>query len=225
MIDFQAAIFDLDGTLVDSMWIWDRLLVDFLAERGYETPQHILNQVAYMTLKQSSAFIQKEYRLSMTPEEVCSTWTEMVYAYYAHQVRSKPGAPEYLRYLKQNGVKIGVATACTPALCEAALSSNRMLDLIDCFTYADEVGKGKESPDVYLECIRRLNVRPDETMIYEDILTAVRSAKKAGLRVTAIEDASAKSERERIRQEADLYIADFFALLPGGRNTDGEKCR
>lgn len=211
--NIKAAIFDLDGTLMDSMWVWDRLLIDFLARHGFETPDYVLQKVVHMTITQSSAYVQQEFELSMTPEEIRDEWMDMVYSSYAHKVRPKPGAKEFLVQLRQRGIQVALATACTRELCEACLHSNGMLELMDSITYADEVGKGKGSPDVYWECLRRLGRMPEETVLFEDILTALRTAKAIGLRVAVVEDKSAAADRRQLKKEADQYILDFRELL------------
>lgn len=213
MTEQKAALFDLDGTLADSMWVWDRLLIDFLERQGLETPPHILNEVSHMSLTQSSAYIQKEFQLSMTPEEIRKEWTDMVYEAYSKKITLKAGAADYLRDLKEQGVRLAIVTSCDQTLCEVCLKNNGVYSLFDVFTYADQVGKGKSSPDIYLECLRRLNVPAAEAVLFEDILTALRTAKKIGMKVVAVEDERAKADRKQIQYESDYYIRDFRQLL------------
>lgn len=213
MMEKKAALFDLDGTLVDSMWIWDRLLIDFLASHGLETPQYVLNEVVHMSLTQSSAYIQKLFGLPMTPEEIRQEWTDMVYEAYAQKIRLKPGAEEYLRHLKERGIAMGIVTSCDRTLCEICLKHNGVYDLFDVFTFADDVGKGKNSPDIYLECLRRLGCTADQAVLFEDILTALRTAKKIGMQVVVVEESSAAPDRELLQKEADQYIQNFYELL------------
>lgn len=210
---WKAAIFDWDGTLADSMWVWDNLLIDFLAGYGYDTPEKVLHDIAHMTVSQSSAYVKSLYQLPMTAEEICQEWTDMVYDRYAHQVRLKPGAREYLAWLKQNGIKIALATACARELCEACMANNDVRQYMDVVTYADEVGRGKSDPAIYIETLRRLGVTAEETMLFEDILTALQTGKSIGLSVTIVEDASAEKEREFLKQQADRYIRDYYELL------------
>ena len=210
---WKAAIFDWDGTLADSMWVWDHLLIDFLAGYGYDTPEKVLNDIAHMTVSQSSAYIESLYHLPMTAEEICQEWTDMVYDRYANDVKLKPGAKEYLAYLKEKGIKIALATACARELCEACMANNDVRKYMDVVTYADEVGRGKSDPAIYLETLRRLGARAEETMLFEDILTALKTGKKVGLSVTIVEDAGAAKEREILKQQADIYICDYYELL------------
>ncbi len=209
----KAAIFDLDGTLIDSMWVWENLLIDFLNERGFKAPSHLLNDVTHMSIVQSSAYVQKYFNLPMTPDEVLKQWRSMVYVSYSEKIKLKPGAKEYLKMLKRQGVKLGIATSCDHTLCEVCMEKNDILDLFDTITYADEVGKGKANPDVYLECLKRLDCSPEDTVLFEDILVALRTGKAMGMRVVAVEDESAMPDRDLLKKEADLYIRDFNELI------------
>ncbi len=209
----QAAIFDLDGTLIDSMWIWENLLVDFLKARNLVAPEHMLNEVTHMSLVQSSAYVQEFFQLPMTPAEVHKEWTDTVYAAYAEKIKLKPGAKEYLHYLKDQGVKLAVATSCDPRLCQACLKQNGVLPLFDVITYADEVGKGKNYPDIYLECLKRLNCSLKDAVLFEDILVALRTGKSIGMRVIIMEDQSAKPDWPLLKKEADRYIQSFHELM------------
>lgn len=210
---FKTAIFDFDGTLVDSMWVWDNLLIDFLARHGHDTPEYILREVMHMTITQSSAYVAREFDLPMSDGEIRDEWTEMVFDSYSKEVRCKAGAAEYLEKLKSLDVKTGIATACSKELCEACLKANGIEELIDSVTYADEVGVGKGSPRVYLEALKRLGTEAADSMVYEDILVALRTVKSIGARVTIVEDEGSRLDRELLIKEADLYIRDFTELL------------
>lgn len=211
----RAAIFDLDGTLVDSMWAWKSLMIDFLDAHGIEAPDHVKSEVAHMSLTQSSAYVQQYFQLSMTPEEIYQEWTDMVYAAYSEKIELKPGAGEYLRVLKNKGILLGLATSCDSILCEACLKRNGIAQLFDAITYADEVGIGKSSPEIYLECLRRLTVKPQETVLFEDIITPLRCGAAIGMYTAAVEDSYAAADREQLMAEADWYIRDYRELLEG----------
>lgn len=208
----QAALFDLDGTLIDSMWVWAKLMEDFLKKHQIPVIPEVMENVSHMSLVQSAPYVRMVYRLPMTAEEIYQEWTEMVYQSYAEKVPLKKGAKEYLEKLKKEGVKLGVVTACDPALCLACLNHHGMETLFDTITYVDDVGKGKTEPDIYIECLRRLDCNIEDAVLFEDILTGIRTAKKIGLRTVAVEEESAK-EKDLLKQEADLYIRDFSQLL------------
>lgn len=208
----RAALFDLDGTLVDSMWVWDRLMVDFLTKYSLPKIPEVMEKVTHMSLVQSAPYVKAEYSLSMTAEEILNEWMEMVYHAYAEEIRLKAGAGEYLAALKKDGVRIGLVTACAPELCSACLKNNGIDGLFDAVVYVDDVGKGKNFPDIYIECLKRLGCKPTDAVLFEDILTGIRTAKKIGLRVVAVEEDNG-ADAEVFKQEADLYIKDFHEML------------
>lgn len=208
----KAALFDLDGTLVDSMWVWDRLMVDFLTKYHLPELPEVMEKVTHMSLVQSSVYVKERYGLSMTPEEILAEWMDMVYHAYAEQIPLKPGAKEYLADLQNRGVHIGLVTACAPELCTACLKNNGIDNMFETITYVDDVGKGKDFPDIYIECLRRLNCEPKDAVLFEDILTGLRTAKKIGLRVVAVEEDN-EEDVETLKQEADFYIKDFYEIL------------
>lgn len=213
LFEKRGYIFDFDGTLVDSMWVWDNLLVDFLKKYDYETPGIVLSSVAYMSLEQSSKYICKNFELPLTPTEVYDTWRNMIYDGYAKEIRPKDGAIQFLSKLKNMGKTLSIATANSKELTELCLKNNSMLGLFDVLTYADEVGEGKSSPKIYLESLERMNLKSEDCVLFEDILKAVETAKTIGLNVVAVRDESAKHESELLKQTADIYIKSFYELI------------
>lgn len=209
----QGFIFDFDGTLVDSMWIWDNLLIDFLNKYGHSTPQRLLDEVAYMSLEQSSKYVCSLYDLPLTPKQVYGEWNNMIYDGYACEIKLKPYADKYLRSLRRDKKTLAIATANSRELTEACLKNNGFDGFFDVYTYADEVGIGKSDPKIYLETLRRMNMRVDDAVLFEDILKALETAKSIGLDVVIAEDKSAGHNREQLKAAADLYISDFGELL------------
>ena len=215
-IDFKKMrnyIFDMDGTLVDSMHVWDNLLIDFLAKYGHETPPDLLRDVACMSLLQSSALVSEMYDLGLSAEEIYDEWRSMIYDGYAHSIKPKPGAKEFLERVKKSGASIAMATANSRELTEVCLKNNGMLDYFDVLVFADDVGSGKSSPDIYLKTLAQMGANPESTVLFEDIYEALKTAKKIGLSVVIAEDAASASDRERLKSEADIYIKDFRDLI------------
>ncbi len=210
----KAAIFDLDGTLINSMGIWRRLLPEFLEARALKAPDNMLSRVAFMTLTQSSQYVADSFpELSMTGKQVKEAWMAIVYGEYAEKIELKSGAADFIKKLKQNNVKIAVATACSKNLAEVCLKNNGIYDMIDTVTYAEDIGCGKDSPRIYLECLNKLGCEAAEAVLFEDILMALKTAGEIGLKTIIVEDESAARDREDLKRSAYKYIKDFTELL------------
>lgn len=210
---FQGAIFDMDGTLVDSMWIWADLAQRFLEKKKITPPPELNHRFKNMTFESSSVYVARQFPLGMTPEEIRQDWIGMVHHYYEEELFLKPGALEYLQRLRQHGVRLALLTSNFRENCEAFLKRNGITGLFDSILTSDELGKSKGQPEIYLETARKLRTAPEECMVFEDILIAVQSAKKAGMAVTAVEEDASLPERDEIKKTADRYIVSFQELL------------
>lgn len=213
LFEKKGFIFDFDGTLVDSMWVWDNLLIDFLRRYGYETPQNLLDEVAYMSLEQSSKHVCGLYDLPLTPKQVNQEWNSMIYDGYAHEIMLKPGAGEFLRRLKADGKVLAIATANNSEMTQNCLKNNGIFELFDVLVYADDVGIGKSEPKIYIETLKRMNMRAKDAVLFEDILKALETAKSIGLDVVIAEDNAASNDKEVLKSSADMYISSFEELL------------
>lgn len=212
-MDFKFAIFDLDGTLIDSMWIWEKVIFEFLDKYNCKYDINIAEEIAYMTFEISSSYLKKLYSLPQSCEEIMAEWISMSENYYKNIIKPKKGVREYLEYLKANNIKTAIATACPKYLCEAVLKANDLAKYFETIVYAEEVGKSKEEPDVYIETMNRLSAKVNECMLYEDILVALNTAHDIGLKVTIVEDETSKSDRDELIKNSDVYIKDFTELI------------
>ena len=208
----KAAIFDLDGTLLDSMGVWGRIDEEFLARRGIAVPDDYMTTVASMQFAQIADYTIRRFGLPDTPAQLMAEWDRMAHEAYATQVRAKPGAVDYLRWLRDSGARLAIATTLTASLRGPALRHLGLDGLFETVvTPADVGGVGKERPDVYMEAASRLAVAPDDCTVFEDLLAAVRSAKSAGMRVWAMLDDSSRADWSAIRALADGTLTDFDA--------------
>ena len=180
----KAAIFDLDGTLLDSMGVWDQVDIDFLAKRGIEVPADYMGKVAAMQFRQIAEYTIARFGLPDTPEALMQEWDDMARVAYSTVVEAKPHAVEYLSYLKRSGAKLAVATSLPPALREPAMKHVGIFDYFDQIVSVDDANDvGKDRPDVFLLAAGRLGVVPEQCTVFEDLLVAMRSAKSVGMRV------------------------------------------
>ena len=210
----QAAIFDLDGTLFDSMWIWKQLDADFLAAHGQVITPDYTDAIKSMTWDEGARYTIERYGLSKTPEEVIQTWFDMSEDYYRTKVKMKPYAKEYLAFLHEHGVPMAIATSMEPQHnIDVVLDANDLRPYFQNITVATEVSRGKGFPDIYLLAASRLGIEPSRCAVYEDILAAMRGAKAGGFQTVGIYDSVSEGDWENIQKEADVAVRSWKDLM------------
>ncbi|MFT5873790.1 MAG: HAD superfamily hydrolase (TIGR01509 family) [Clostridium sp.] len=212
LTNIKAAIFDLDGTLVDSMWVWGKIDEDYFKIRNMDLPKNLKSQIEHLSFNQTAAYFKSNFNIPDTIEEIINEWTDFAYVEYLNNVKLKPGVVEFLSLLKTLNIKIGLATSNSNSLLEAVLRANGIYHYFDSITLTDEVSRGKNFPDVYLLAAKKLGVKPEECIVFEDILPAVKGAKAAGMKVIGVYDDFSKEQREDIIIHADMYIIEYHEL-------------
>lgn len=205
----KAAIFDLDGTLVDSMGLWREIDIEFLQERGIAYHDSLQELIEGMSFTETAVFCKEYYHLSESVEELKAIWNRMAEHKYRYEVQPKPGAMEFLEELKARGIKMGIATSNSEELIQAVNGAYHFDRYMSCIVTACSVNKGKPAPDVYLEAARQLDVSPADCLVFEDIVKGLEAGKNAGMRVCAIEDVYSASQREKKREICDYYIESY----------------
>lgn len=213
MKEFKGAIFDLDGTILDSMWVWKQVDVNFLGKRNIEIPGDYVKAISALNLKTAAEYTKERFQLPETVEEIMQEWFQMAVKEYAEDVQLKSSVREYLAYLKAKEVKIAVATSSHEGLFLPCLENNEIYEFFDTIVTTMEVERGKEFPDVYEEAARRLGVKPSQCMVFEDILKGVKAAKEGGFYVVAVGEEHSQDEKEEIMEVADRYIEDFDEMM------------
>ncbi len=186
--NIKGAIFDLDGTLVDSMWVWHQIDVDYLKSKGHSLPENLNSEICHLSFTQTENYYKKNLKL-------------------------KDGVKEFLDKLKNNNVKIALATSNSVPLLEACLKNNGIYDYFDAITTTDEVQNGKNCPDVYLLAAEKININPSDCVVFEDILAAINGAKAANMTVVAVHDEHSSNELDEIIKTSDKYINSYFELI------------
>lgn len=207
----RGAIFDVDGTLLDSMFIWDTIGEAYLRSIGYQPKENLNETFKNMSLHQAARYYQTEYGVTRSIDEIMDGVNAMLERYYRFEVPLKPGAAELLERLRQNGVKLCIATATDRHLVEAALDRCGVLSCFGEIFTCNEVGHGKDEPDIFEEALRFLGTEKAETVVFDDALYAVRTAKEAGFPVAAVYDSHEKAQ-DQIRMLADVYLEELTQL-------------
>jgi HAD superfamily hydrolase (TIGR01509 family) len=209
----KAAIFDLDGTLIDSMWIWEKIDIDYLTSKGIDLPKNFKDEISHLSFEQTAVYFKSRFNLNDSIETILSTWNRMAYNHYSNDISLKPGVMPFLNYLKNSGIKISLATSNNTTLLNAALKSTGIYEYFDSITTTDETKSNKRNPDVYLLAANKLGVSPENCIVFEDILEAVKGAKLANMTVVAVYDRSSEYQKDKLLSLSDRYIYDFKELL------------
>ena len=205
----KAHIFDLDGTLFDSMDVWENIDIDFLEKRGIVVPNDYIETVLSMSFPEVAAYTKSRFALSESVDDLIQEWNDMALYAYGNTVQMKPHAKEYLTSLHKQGVKMAVATSLPARLYKAALYNQDIYNLFHVHCSTDEVAYGKSHPDIFLHTAKKLGVPPCDCIVFEDILVAIRSAKSIGMTVYGVYDKSSEADWEQISKFADGVIVDF----------------
>ena len=209
----KAAIFDLDGTLVDSMWVWEQIDIDYLSSKNLTVPSTLKDEISHLSFTDVALYFKKTFNLSDSIEDILNTWNRMAFDHYSKNVKLKPGVLEYLQHLKENNIKIGLASSSNLTLIEAVLKANGIYNYFDAITTTDEAKKDKSNPDVYLLAAKKLNTQPTDCAVFEDIVVAVKGAKSANMKVIAVYDDTSKENKDVLSKLADKYIYDYKELI------------
>ncbi|MDP4133415.1 MAG: HAD family phosphatase [Bacillota bacterium] len=210
---FKGAIFDLDGTLLDSMDIWEKIDIEFLAGRGIMMPDDYIAAVTPMGFFQAAQYTIRRFGLKEKPADIMEEWNRMSVESYKNKVTLKPYAKEYLLLLKKHGIKLAVATALSELLYAPALKNNGIYNLFDAFTETSEVKRSKGFPDIYLKAADKIGLPPRECAVFEDIYEGIKGAKDGGFITVGVYDRYSDYEKDKIKELSDLYIRNFKELL------------
>lgn len=210
---FKAAIFDLDGTLIDSMGLWEKIDRKFLQKRGIVIPEDYVDMVKTMSFDKASRYTIDRFTLPETAEIVIQEWMEMALFEYAHTIPLKSGVLSYLHFLQEHQIKIGLATTNKAILYEPVLLNNGIHSFFSAFTTLSEVDRDKGHPDIYLLAANKLGIQAEDCIVFEDTLLGVTGAKQAQMTVIGVHDAYSAPDKAQILAQADGYIYDFEQML------------
>lgn len=210
--DWEGAVFDLDGTILDSMGVWEIVDRRFLENNGLPFEKDYIQDLLTMHFAQAAEYTKKRYTMEKSEAQIMEEWFAIAKGMYAGEVELKPHAAEYLAVLRERGVKIAAATSSDPLLYEPALKRNGVYDYFQAFALSSETEHGKETAEVYELAAKRIRVPLEKCIVFEDILKGVQNARAAGCYTVAVEDASSSHDAEKIRREADIYICDYLQL-------------
>jgi len=211
--DYTAVIFDLDGTLVDSMWIWEQIDIDYLKEKGHDLPEDLQKDIEGCSFTETAQYFKDRFKIEDDIETIKKRWIEMSKDFYADKIVLKKGIQELLDLLKEKNIKMGIATSNSRELAESVLINNRIDDYFEVLVTSCDVKKGKPEPDVFLKAAELMDVSPKACLVFEDTHAGVLAGKAAGMDVIAIYDALSEEYMEEIKESADHYLMCYSELV------------
>lgn len=212
----DACIFDLDGTLVDSMWVWVAVDEEYIRKYDLTKPDNFHAGMEGMSYTETAQyFLDCFLALPLTREEIMDEWTLLAHEKYMTEVPLKKGVKEFLLTLKARGIKTGIATSNSREMVTDTLKALGVAKLFDSVRSACEVRAGKPSPDVYLLVADDLGILPERCLIFEDVPMGILAGRNAGMRTCAVEDEFSREQADKKRELADYYIQDYDDIKNG----------
>ena len=207
--DVEAVIFDLDGTLMDSMTLWLEIDIEYLGRYGYTVPEDLQKSIEGMGFTETAYYFKDRFSIPESIDEIKQEWNRMAFHKYAHEVMMKPGAREFLNRLRSAGIHTAIASSNSRELIMACLENNGISHLFDYVVTSCDVAKGKPAPDIYLHAAKLLGTAPEHCFVFEDVPMGSLAGKNAGMRVCAVEDSFSIDQMEEKRRLADYYIDSY----------------
>jgi HAD superfamily hydrolase (TIGR01509 family) len=211
--DIKAVIFDVDGTLVDSMWIWKQVDIDFLKRRKTELPIDLQKDIEGLSYTSTAEYFKERFKLPETVEEIKEEWRVMADDFYNNIIPLKAGVKELLQIIREHNLKIGIATSNSRELVETMIKKHEIGKYFDSIRTSCEVPRSKPFPDVYLQAAKDLDVMPENCLVFEDTVAGATAAKAAGMKVVVIYDELSAESRSHLEQLSELYIMDFHEFI------------
>ena len=216
----EAVIFDLDGSMVDSMWMWRTIDIAYLGKFGIELPENLQACIEGMSFSETAVYFKERFELPDDLDTIKADWNRMAWDKYAYEVPIKDGVPELLQYCMDHGIKVGIATSNSRELVENVVKVHNLDKYLDCIMTGCDVAKGKPAPDIYLAVAHELGVSPENCLVFEDIIPGIQAGKAAGMRVCAVYDKYSEHQDDEKRTLADYYTYHFKELMEDGVLTD-----
>lgn len=211
--NIEGAVFDLDGTLLDSSWVWEKVDEKFLGDRGFQVPDDYVDEISPLGAERAAVYTIERFGLNVDKDDIVREWIEMAKKEYATEVVCKPYAKEFLEELHKLNIKMAVATSSDRELFMKTLEREGILKYFQKIVTVDEVERGKGYPDIYEEAARRIKVNPHKCLVFEDILAGVTGASLGEFNVVAVFDEKSKHNWEKIKSISKYSINDYKELL------------
>ncbi|MCR5665801.1 MAG: HAD family phosphatase [Eubacterium sp.] len=210
--DINAVLFDMDGTLVDSMWVWHKIDVEFLEQRNIPYPDELVSDIEGMSFVQTADYFINKFHLPESTEKIQQIWNDMAREHYANDVFFKEGAWEFLKELKSKNKKIAMGTSNSRELVNVLREKYDLDQFFDAYVTADEIVNGKPAPDVYLRAAKEIDTNIKNCIVFEDMTNGIIAGNSAGAKTCAINDSFSAPIWEEKKKTADYHIESYLDL-------------
>ena len=210
--NIKGVIFDLDGTMIDSMSMWDDIDIEYLARFGYELPDDYQKKIEGISFHEVAVYTKKRFRIPDSVEQMMQDWNDMAFDFYQNRIPLKPGVRKFLQFLETNAIPCGIATSNSPELLGAVLDSHNIRNFFSVIVTGSEVAHGKPAPDIYLHAADRLQLKPSECLVFEDVEAGLLAARSAGMNVCAVYDKYSHISVPEAEALSDYYLNGFEEL-------------
>lgn len=210
-MNLRGAIFDFDGTLFDTMAVWDTAGEDYLRTLGIQPRDSLRDILKPMSLEQAARWVREQYALPLSVSEIMDGVTQLVADFYRYAALPKPGVDRFLAQLRERSVSMCIATATEEPLIRAALERCGLDGYFSQIFTCTGVGVGKDHPDIYRLALAHLGTPQEDTLVFEDALHAARTAAGDGFAVAAVYDGH-EPQQEELRTLARLTLPDYLHL-------------
>ena len=211
--NIKAVIFDVDGTIADSMWMWKQIDIEYLGRFEIPLPEDLQKNIEGMSFRETAFYFKEHFPIPDTIEKMMDDWNAMAKHKYRYEIPLKTGVKEFITLCKNKGILLGIATSNSSELLGYLLKAHKAEAWFDVIITGSDGLKGKPAPDMYLEAAKRLNTEPKNCLVFEDIMPGIMAGKRAGMKVCAVDDLYSKDVLEQKKKEADYFIGSFEELL------------
>lgn len=211
--DIDAVIFDVDGTIADSMWMWKQIDIDYLEKFGIPLPENLQKNIEGMSFRETAHYFKEHFSIPDSIETMMADWNEMAAHKYRYEIPLKKGVLDFLDKCKEKGILLGIATSNSVELLNCLLKAHKLEDTFHVIITGSDGLRGKPAPDMYLEAAKRLSVEVSKCLVFEDIIPGILAGKRAGMKVCAIDDVYSKDVLLEKKKEADFFIESFEDIL------------
>lgn len=208
----KGIIFDADGTLLDSMHIWNELGARYLRKKEIEPEPHLDKILFSMSLEEGCVYLKKHYHLLDSTEEIAEDIIKIMENFYLYEAKAKNGAKDFLLQMKERNIPMIIATSSDKKMIGLAFQNLGIAEYFADIITCTELKTSKRKPDIYLHCAKIIGTKPCNTAVFEDVLHGIKAAKNAGFITYAVEDFSSFDDIAKIKLSADYYINDFTEI-------------